>query len=69
MRGANDNNKRMVLKFFIRLQRVDLVYLQETKIQKVLVGLVQGLGKDKFLKWGELKAKGAICKVLVFWDK
>lgn len=30
------------------------------------IGLVQSLGKDKFLKWGELKAKGAICRSWFF---
>ena len=33
VRGANDRNKMKVIKALIRSQRVDLVCLQETKIQ------------------------------------
>ena len=35
VRGANDINKRKIIKALIRSQRVDLVCLHETKIQDV----------------------------------
>ena len=40
VRGANDNDKRKLIKSLIKSQRVDLVYLQETKIYEMSVGLV-----------------------------
>ena len=33
VRGANDRNKRKVIKALIKSQKVDVVCLQETKIQ------------------------------------
>ena len=39
VRGANDINKRKIIKALIRSQRVDLVYFQETKIQDISLGV------------------------------
>ena len=49
VKGANDRNKRMVLKSFIKTEKVDLVCIQETKIQDISLGLVQSLGTRKFI--------------------
>lgn len=40
VRGAKDNTKRKVIKALIWAQRVDLVCLQETKIQEMSIGVV-----------------------------
>ena len=40
VRGANDVNKRKLIKALIRSQRVDLVCFQETKIQEMSLGVV-----------------------------
>ena len=34
-KGANEKNKRMVIKDFVRAQKADLVCLQETKLQEM----------------------------------
>ena len=39
VRGANDINKRKIIKALIMSQRVDLVYFQETKIQDISLGV------------------------------
>ena len=49
VRGVNDPEKRKVIKNFIRTQRVDLVCLQETKIQGMNKALVHSIGVGKFL--------------------
>lgn len=59
MRETN-NNKRMVLKSFIKEQKVDLVCLQKTKIQGMFVGLVRSLRIGRFLEWGAVNARGAV---------
>ena len=41
VRGAKDNTKRKVIKALIWAQRVDLVCLQETKIQEISIGVVR----------------------------
>lgn len=49
VRGANDNDKRKLIKSLIESQRVDLVYLQETKIYEMSMGLVRNLRVGRFL--------------------
>ena len=50
-KGANDAAKRKVIKAFIKMQRVDVVCLQETKFNKVSSGLIKSLGVGRFLDW------------------
>ncbi|RVW59604.1 Transposon TX1 uncharacterized 149 kDa protein [Vitis vinifera] len=68
-RGANDKIKRKVIKALIRSQKVDLVCLQETKIQEMSQGVIHSLGVGRFLGWGAVNARGAAGGVVVFWDK
>ena len=49
VRGANDKNKRKIIKALIKSQRVDLVCFPETKIQDMSLGLVPSLGVGRFL--------------------
>ena len=49
MRGANDVNKRRIIKSVIRKQKVDLFCIQETKIQLMTDGVVKSLGVGRFL--------------------
>ena len=69
VRGVNNRDKRKVLKAFIRSKKVDIVCLQETKIQNMSVGIVRSLGVGRFLDWGTVDAKGSSEGILVFWDK
>ena len=67
--GVNNRDKRKVLKAFIRSRKVDIVCLQETKIQNMSVGIVRSLGVGRFLDWGTVDAEGSAGGILVFWDK
>ena len=66
VRGANDVAKRKVLKVFIKMQRVDIVCFQETKLTKVSRGMIRSLGVGRFLDWVVVKAKGAFGSILIF---
>ena len=68
MRGANDSDKRRLIKSLIKAQKADLVCLQETKIQSMSCSLVRSLGVGRFLEWGALDSRGMAGGVLVFWD-
>ena len=46
---ANNIDKRKVIKALIKINKVDLVCLQETKIQEMSRGLVRSLGVERFL--------------------
>ena len=68
IRGANDSDKRKVIKVLIKSQKVDLVCLQETKIQEMSKRIVWSLGVGRCLEWGVVNSRGASGGVLVFWD-
>ena len=69
VRGANDSSKRKVIKTFIRNQRVDLICIQETKIQSMSEGIVRSLGSGRFLDWKAMNAEGASGGILICWDR
>ena len=52
VRGANNLDKRKVIKAFIKSQKVDVVCIQETKIQNMDSNIVRSLGVGRFLDWG-----------------
>lgn len=68
VRGTNDNDKRKVIKALIKSQKVDLVCLQETKIQEMSIRIVQSLSVVRGLEWGVVNLRRVVGGVLVFWD-
>ena len=69
VRGANDCEKRKVIEALIKGQKVDLVCLQETKMQEMSRMIVRSLSVRRCLDWKALNSRGASSGVLVFWDK
>ena len=65
----NDLENRKVIRNFIRTQRVDLVCLQETKIQEMNKTLVHSIGVGMFLDWKALDVEGTIRGILLSWDE
>ena len=58
VRGANNPYKRNVIRKFIRSQRVDLVCLQETKIQEMSSACARSFGVGRFSEWKVVEAEG-----------
>ena len=70
VRGANNPDKRNIIRNFIRSQRVDLVcLLQETKIQEMSAADARSLGLGRLVEWKVVEAEGTAGSILVFWDK
>ena len=69
VRGVNDPDRRKIIRNFIRYQRVDLVCLQETKIQEMTASMARSLGVARLSDWRALNAKGSAGGILLFWDK
>ena len=65
MRGANERSERKIIKSFIRNQRVDLICVQETKIQAMSQGLVRSLGSGRFLDWRALNMEEVAGGILI----
>ncbi|RVX05821.1 hypothetical protein CK203_023850 [Vitis vinifera] len=69
VRGANDSSKRKVIKTFIRNQSVDLICIQETKIQSMSDSIARSLGSRRFLDWKAANAEGALGGIFICWDR
>ena len=69
VRGANNLEKRKIIRNFVRLQMVDLACLQETKIQDFSSTYAYSFGVGKFADWKALEAKGTTGGILLFWDR
>ena len=69
VRGVNDPDKRKIIRNFIRNQRVDLVCLQETKIQEMTTAVARRLGVGRLSDWRALNAEGSAGGIILFWDK
>ena len=50
VRGANNCDKRKVIKALIKKNKVDLVCRQETKIQEMSMGIIRSLEVGRFLE-------------------
>ena len=69
VKGVNNPEKRKVIKQFIRDQRVDLVCLQETKVQNMTLRMARSLGAGRFSDWVSVDASGSAGGILLLWDK
>ena len=69
VRGVNDLDRRKIIRNFIWYQRVDLVCLQETKIQEMNAVVARSLGVGRLTDWRALNAEGSAGGILLFWDK
>ena len=58
-----------MIKQFIRDQPVDLVCLQETKVQHMNLRMVRSLGAGRFSYWVSVDASGSAGGILLMWDK
>ena len=48
-----------MIKSFVKMQRVDVVCLQETKLKEVSKQMIRELGVGRFLEWVAVNAEGA----------
>ena len=68
VRGANDSDKRKVIKSVRKSNKVDVVCLQKTKIKDMSTGIVRSLRVGRHIDWRAINSRGAAGGVLVFWD-
>jgi exonuclease III len=69
VRGLNDPKKRVVLKNWLRKWKVDVVCLQETKLDKVDGRVIHSIWGNRFAGWEVLNAVNTAGGVLLLWDK
>ena len=69
VRGANNPDKRNVIRNFIRSQRVDLGCLPETKIQEMSLACACNFWVGRFSEWKVVEAEGIAGVSLCFGIK
>jgi hypothetical protein len=69
VRGLNDPKKRVVLKNWLRKWKVDVICLQETKLDKVDGRMISSIWGNRFAGWEVLDAVNTAGGVLLLWDK
>ena len=69
VRSLNDPKKQVVLKNWLRKWKVDVVCLQETKLDKVDGRVISNIWGNRFVGWEVLNAVNTAGGVLLLWDK
>ena len=69
VRGLNDPKKREILRNWLCNWKVDVVCLQETKLDKVDWRLIQNIWGNRYVAWEVLNAVNTVGGVLLLWDK
>ncbi|XP_058784527.1 uncharacterized protein LOC131659337 [Vicia villosa] len=69
IRGGGKRVKRKRIGFNIQRGRVDLAFIQETKLRNVQHQYVKELCGDEWVEWSHLEAEGAAGGILIMWKK
>ena len=67
VRGANNAEKRKLIQTYVKMQKVDLVCIQETKLKLFTRRMIRSLTVGKFVDWVAAYAEGAMGGILIFW--
>lgn len=67
--GLNEANKRLRIKNLLLEWKVDIVYLQETKMKIISISIVRSLRSCFCVDWVFLPSVAASGGVLVMWDR
>ena len=67
--GLNNLKKRGILRNWLCKWKVDVVCLQETKLDTVDCRIIQSIWSNHFIAWVALDAVNTAGGVLLLWDK
>ena len=68
VQGLNEGNKRLRIKNLLSKWKVDIVCLQETKLEQITNYLVQSLWRCPYVEWCHVVSHGATGGILLIWD-
>jgi hypothetical protein len=69
VRGLNEEKKRLKVRRLLSQWKVDIVCLQETKLELITQGLVQSIWRCPYVEWSYVASKGASGGILLMWDR
>lgn len=69
VRGINDLNKCTVIEGYLGRWKSDLVYLQESKLDRCDEGILRSLWKRKNVGWHVIPVKGSAGGLILMWNE
>jgi hypothetical protein len=69
VRGLNEGKKRMRVRRLLSQWKVDIVCLQETKLDLITPDLVQSIWSCPYVEWSYVASNGASGGILLMWDR
>ena len=69
VRGLNEVDKRLQIHNLLRSWKVDIVCLQETKLEWITRGIVRSIWGCPYVDWLYLGSDGASGGILLMWDR
>lgn len=69
IRGLCKDEKRLKIKKFVQNHSLDVVCLQETKIQPFDPSLIKSLWSSKDIGWSTIDALGKSGGILIMWNE
>ena len=69
VRGLNGGNKRLRVRNLLSQWKVDIVCLQESKLELIMNSLVQSLWRCPYVEWCHVASNGASGGILIMWDR
>jgi hypothetical protein len=69
VRGLNDNNKRLQVRYLLKSWKADIVCLQETKLDLIDRKIVRSLWGIPHVDWVYLGSVGASGGIILMWDR
>lgn len=68
VRGLNTRDKRRVVKSIMGDWKADVICVQETKLERDLMGLVRQIKGGRWIKMACLEASGTRGGIMMLWD-
>jgi len=69
VRGVNESSKRSTIKSLIQKWKVDVLCLQETKVENWSTTWIQQIWGNRWADWATLEASGTRGGIIIIWDK
>lgn len=69
VRGLNSRERRRRIRSSLKKWRVDIVALQESKIECMSREMVRDLWPGNFIDWVSLEARGTAGGIIMLWDR
>jgi hypothetical protein len=69
VRGLNEGKKRLRVRRLLSQWKVDIVCLQETKLDLITLDLVQSIWRCPYVEWSYVASNGASGGILLMWDR